>query len=286
MRFGQEASSQTQLVKQPMTDPLIPSAELVKRVVNIECRCTLSRLGVLERLPGNPVGVEHKRVGEAFCLSARHIPNSSFNRVVGLTDEHVEEVPGLIAWFEERKIAARFEIIPGIACPGVLKRLAACGFAQSEFHAVLYGRPQAARQNAPDVTVEVDSEATLETFLDCYAAGWGVPDATGFKNNVRGWLAVPGWTLYLGRYQGKPAGGAILYSDGRTAYCADSAVDPSLRGHGVHQALLGRRSADAATAGADLVCAQAAYLSTSQRNMIRSGLALLCTKAIWTRVRA
>ena len=267
-----------------MTDPLVPSAELVKRVVNIECRCTVSRLGVLERLPGNPVGVEHKRLGEAFCLSARHIPNSSFNRVVGLTDEHADEVPGLIAWFEDRKIAGRFEIIPGIACPGVLKRLAACGFAQTDFHAVLYGRPQAAGESAPDVTVEVVTQATLEAFLDCYAAGWGVPDAAGFKNNVRGWLNQPGWTLYLARYQGKPAGSAILYSDGRTGYCADSSVDPSFRAHGVHQALLRRRGADAAAAGADLVCAQAAYLSTSQRNMVRSGLNLLCTKAIWMRV--
>jgi len=267
-----------------MSDLLVPSAELVKRVMNIECRCTLSRLGVLERLPGNPVGVEHKQVGEAFCLSARHIPNSSFNRVVGLADEHVEEVPGLIAWFEDRKIVGRFEIVPGIACPSVLKRLAACGYAQSDFHAVLYGRPHPAQENTPDVSVEVVSKATLEMFLDCYAAGWGVPDVAGFKNNVRGWLNQPGWTLYLGRYQDKPAGSAILYRDGRTAYCADSSVAPSFRGHGVHQALLRRRSADAGAAGADLVCAQAAYLSTSQRNMIRSGLALLCTKAIWTRV--
>jgi GNAT superfamily N-acetyltransferase len=267
-----------------MTDPLVPSADMVKRVVRTECQYTLSRLRVLERLPGNPVGVEYKQFGEAFCLSARHLPNSSFNRVVGLGDEHADEVPGLIGWFEDRNIAGRFEIIPGLASPRVLNRLVDCGYAQTEFHAVLYGRPQPMQSETSGVTVEVVDKSTLEQFLDCYAAGWEVGDATGFKNNVRGWLSQLGWTLYLGRYLEKPAGGAILYLDGRTAYCADSAVDPALRGHGVHQALLQRRSADAAAAGADLLCAQAAYLSTSQRNMIRAGLALLSTKAIWTRV--
>ncbi|MGH8122950.1 MAG: GNAT family N-acetyltransferase, partial [Rudaea sp.] len=100
---------------------------------------------------------------------------------------------------------------------------------------------------------------------------------------VRGWLGQSGWTLYLARRSGTPAGGAILYIDGRTGYCADSAVDPSQRGHGIHRSLLSRRSADAAAAGADLLCAQAAYLSTSQRNMARAGLGLLCTKSIWMR---
>jgi hypothetical protein len=236
---------------------------------------------VLERLPGNPVGIEYKLLENAFAFSARHLPVVSFNRVVGLSDSQVNEVPALLDWFASRKIAGRFEIVPGIPCGDVLKTLTAHRYAQTEFHTILYGAPKRGSADAPGVAVEVVTAETLEPFLDCYAAGWQVPNPEGLKRNVRGWLNEPGWTLYLGRFEGRPAGGAILFLDGRTAYCADSAVDPALRGHGVHQALLHRRSADAADAGADLLCAMAAYLSTSQRNMIRAGLSTLCTQAIW-----
>jgi GNAT superfamily N-acetyltransferase len=266
-----------------VAEPLVPSGELLRRITDAECGYTVSRLRVLEGLTGNPVGVAYKRVGDAFALSARYLPNSSFNRVVALTDDRADDVPALIDWFESRNIAGRFEIHPGAACSAVMAALSENGYRHSEFHAVLYGRPQAAPVAPAGVTVEVVDPSTLDAFLDCYSAGWGVPDREGFKNNVRGWLGQPGWTLYLGRHSGKPAGGAILYMDGRTGYCADSAVDPAFRGHGVHRALLHQRSADAAASGADLLCAQAAYLSTSHRNMVRAGLGLFCTKAIWTR---
>ena len=265
----------------PMSEPLVPSAELIRRVIDAECRMTLSRLRVLERLPGNPVGVEYKILDGAYALSARYLPNPSFNRVVGLTDSQADEVPALVEWFASRKVTGRFEIVPGIPCGEVLKALSKRGYAHAEYHTALYGRPRDVFAPASDVTVDVVDASTLEAFLDCYSAGWQVPDREGFKRNVRGWLGQPGWTLYLGRYRGEPAGGAILFMDGRTAYCADSSVDPALRGHGVHQALLQKRSFDAAAAGADLLCAKAAYLSTSQRNMVRAGLSILFTNATW-----
>jgi hypothetical protein len=49
----------------------------------------------------------------------------------------------------------------------------------------------------------------------------------------------------------------------------------------VHRALLDRRCADAAAAGAGVVFSGADYLSASSRNMVRKGLAVLYTKAIW-----
>jgi hypothetical protein len=263
---------------------LVPSPEIVRRVTETEGACTWSRLGLLESLPGNPVGVERRRIGAAFAMSARYLPNSSFNRVVALDDADADQVPALVEWFETRGVAGRFEIMPGLPSPKVLAALARCGYAHAEFHAVLYGEPRPDAPPAEGVTVEVVDASTLETFLDTYSAGWGVRDAEGFKNNVRGWLGLPGWRLYLGRFRGEPAGGAILFTKDGVGYCADSAVDPAQRGHGVHQALLRRRSADALAAGCDLLCAQAAYLSTSSRNMVRAGLSLLCTKAIWMRL--
>jgi GNAT superfamily N-acetyltransferase len=236
---------------------------------------------VLERLPGNPVGIEYKVLDNAFAFSAQNSHSPSFNRVVGLNDRQASHVPELVEWYASRNIVGRFEIVPGIPCNDVMKALTKQHYAHAEYHTILYGTPCSDTASSPGVTVEVVDHSTLEIFLDCYSTGWQVANPEGFKNNVRGWLGQPGWTIYLARYDGKPAGAAILFIDGKTAYCADSAVDPAMRGHGVHQALLRRRSSDAAAQGVNLLCSMAAYLSTSHRNMIRAGFSTLSTKAIW-----
>ena len=64
---------------------VVPSQERIDRTVEIEGAYTLSRIKVLERLPGNPVGVAIRRFGkEAIALRARFLPVPSFNTVYGL----------------------------------------------------------------------------------------------------------------------------------------------------------------------------------------------------------
>ena len=46
--------------------------------------------------------------------------------------------------------------------------------------------------------------------------------------------------------------------------------------------LLARRWRDARDAGEELVCGQAAYLSTSHRNMERVGMCVQFVRAVWT----
>jgi len=266
-----------------MSEPLPPSAEIIGRALEVDGAYTGARLGVLERIPGNPVGVSVRREGQAWAFACRVLPVVSFNRVVGLTDAAL--VPDLIAWFAEWGDRPRFEIAPGEDAEAVERALAAAGFAQlGEFHATLYGRPTPAPPRASGVTVEDVDHGNLETFLDAHVAGWQVPGGEQFKANVRPWIDQPGWRLFIGRYDGRPAGAATLFIQDGVGYCADSAVDPALRGHGVHQALLRRRIEVSLQAGCDLVCAQARYLSTSHRNMVRAGLQLLHSRTAWTRL--
>lgn len=260
---------------------LIPSADLVARATAAHVNYTRARLTLLQQLPGNPVGVEIRQYGEAFALSAQRIPNPGFNCIAGLTDAFADEVPAILAWYAARGIAPTFEILPGVDTPNVCAALAHSGFAHVGFHAVLYGVPAEPPPFSPGVSVVTVTQETLEKFLDAYASGWSVPDAEGFKSNVRGWLNLPGWTLLLACHDGAPAAAAIYFLDGATAYCADSAAIPAMRGRGAHLALLLARRALAKRDGADLVTAQAAYLSTSHRNMERAGLKLLHTKALW-----
>jgi GNAT superfamily N-acetyltransferase len=275
---------------------LIPDLALVRRIEAAESGYTVSRLKVLERLPGNPAGVAYRRDGRVLAMRARHLPYPAFNRVVGMDDSRAALVAELTAWFRDAGIRGRFDVLPGESTSELCRRLAAEGYAQtgiadrdgyseSGFHATLYGEPEEAPEQASKAVdiARVSSGDLLERFLDTYCDGWSMPQPVreGFKNNVRGWLGEPGWHLLLATIDGSGAGTAILYMHQGVGYFADGSTAPSARGRGVHQALLARRWQDARDAGAELVCSQAAYLSTSHRNMERAGLRLLHTQAIW-----
>lgn len=263
---------------------LVPLLELVRRTVEAEAAYTLSRLQVLERLPGNPVGVAYRKVDAGVvALMARHLPVPSFNTVVGLRAGQENLIEPLVAWYRENGVQGRFEVVPGLDGPALGRELARLGYFQSSFHPSLICTPQALSADAEGITVErVGDAAVLEEFLDTHAAGWGIPDPQGFKANVRGWLSQEGWSLYLGRIDGKAAATGILYARDQVGYCADAATTPAFRGRGLQTALLRRRIADATAAGVDFVCSGASYLSASHRNMERAGMRVQFVRAIWT----
>jgi hypothetical protein len=77
-----------------MKEPRPPSAEIIRRCREVDGAYTTARLGVLARIPGNPVGVATRRDGEAWAFASRRLPIPSFNRVIGLTDPAI--VPELL----------------------------------------------------------------------------------------------------------------------------------------------------------------------------------------------
>jgi hypothetical protein len=264
---------------------LIPSLRLVRRTVETEIAYTVSRMRVLERLPGNPVGIAFRHLdGGGVALMARYLPVPSFNSVVGLRAGHETELEQLAAWYRAEGVKPRFETVPGYYDPALGRELARLGFFQSGFHTALVCAPRSEDPPAGErISVERVADAgTLDTFLGTHAAGWGIPDAEGFKANVQGWLGEPGWSLYLARLDGRPAATAVLYVADKVGYCADAATDPGFRGHGLQRALLNRRIADASAAGVDFICSGADFLSQSHRNMQRASLRTLFVRGIWT----
>ena len=263
---------------------LIPSQDLVRRTVGAEAAYTLARLQVLERLPGNPVGVAFRQPADGVvALMAQHLPVPSFNSIVGLRAGQEQHIEPLLAWYGGHDIKPRVEVVPALADGKIVRELARLGYYQSGFHASLMCEPgmRVAEIGHPAIERVTDA-AALEEFLEAHAAGWGIPDPQGFKANVRGWLALPNWSLYLARIDGRPAATGILYVSTRVGYCADAATVPAFRGRGLQQAMLRRRIADAAAAGVDVVCSGAEYLSTSHRNMERVGMRVQFVRALWT----
>ena len=255
---------------------MIPSLERIDRTLQAELAYTLSRLKVLERIPGNPIGVAYRRIDEnAMALMARHLPVEPFNSVVGLRKGHERHIESLVDWYRDNEVKGRVQIVPGLCDDGLTRELARHGYFQSGFHVSLIAEPRKFTSVASEIPVEpVTSAALLEEFLDAYVAGWNIDDEhrDQFKANVRPWLVEPGWSLYLARIDGRAAGAAVLYLHDKVGYCADAATNPAFRGRGLHTALLQRRIRDAAAAGAEFVCSGAAFLSQSHRNMERIGL--------------
>jgi len=263
--------------------PIVPSRELIRRTIETEVAYTLSRMGVLARLDGNPVGIAHRAVGHGWALMACHLPVPSFNAVIGLEAGDAGEIEALLQWYRENDVTPQVEIVPGHEDAALTRELARLGCHHSGFHASMIARSGDAAAPDPAIHIaRVTDDAALEDFLDAYIAGRELPDGAGFKRNVRPWLHEPGWSLFLGRADGRPAAAAVLYLRDGFGYLADATTDPSFRGRGLQTALLAHRLRYAAEHGASYVSSGATFLSSSHRNMARAGMTLQFVRAIWT----
>jgi len=268
-----------------MPSDILPSPELIDRTLQIENAYSISRMQVLESLPGNPVGIAFRQIGGAAVgMMAKHFPNPNFNKITGLGAGQEGGVEGLVAWCRDNGVTPRFEILPRGSDRGLCQELARLGFTVSDFHTSLIRdtapMPRVARSG--DVE-EVTTPQALDEFLDAYCAGWAIPDREGFKRNVRPhWLGRDGWSLFLRREGGRPAATAKLYIRDKVAYLADASCDPVWRRRGLQLALLQRRIGAAIAAGVDFICSGAAFQSGSHRNMERAGMRVQFVRSIWT----
>lgn len=262
----------------------VPSAELIRRTVETEVAYTLSRMRVLERLPGNPIGIAHRRVGQSgWALMAPHLPVPSFNAVIGLRAGDEGEIEAILQWYRDRDARPQIEIVPGWEDDALLRALARLGLYQSGFHTAMIARPQDAAPPDPAIdVVRVTDRTLLEDFLTAYIAGRAIPDGEQFRHNVRPWIDQEGWSLFLGRADGMPAAAAVLYLREGFGYLADAATDPKFRRRGLQTALLAHRLRYAGARGASYVSSGATFLSSSHRNMVRAGMTLQFVRALWT----
>jgi len=267
----------------PAIGAIIPSLDRVQRILTADISYTISRMQVLERISGNPIGIHYRWVDETAVALMARLP--SFCRVVGLRKGYEAQIEPLVAWYRNHGIKPSFEMVPGHYDAGLGRELTRLGFFQSGFHVSLLGEPAEIAPADSRISIErVTTGEAMKHYLDAYVAGWEIAekDQQQFKSNVRPWLAQPGWLLYVARMNGQPAAAATLYLHEGTGYLADAASSPSFRRSGLQTALLRRRIGDAAAAGADLVFSGATPFSTSHRNMERVGLRVHFVRSLWT----
>ncbi len=270
-----------------MTFPLI-SAELARRLENCDTTFIRLRLEGLMRLEGNPFGADVKTFGGATGLTVASMAgNLLFNRVAEFTPAELDRLDDIMDWLSEKNISGRFDLLPGHVSPGLFNALAAKGFYQSGFYAVLYSEAQAAEPEFQGVTVREVRPDELDIFGDVYMAGFGFPEERRevLTRTMTGlYDRHPAVKLYLGLVKGQPVGiGLLLLNDG-IGYLGTATTLANYRGYGVQKALMFRRMADAAKNGCDLITSHTQYASPSHINMEKVGMRLAYTKAIWTRL--
>jgi hypothetical protein len=264
----------------------VPSLDLVQRTLAVDISYTVSRMGVLERLPGNPIGINYRWIDETAVALMSLLP--SFSRVVGLRAGHEDQIEQIVSWYREHAIKPTFEMIPGHYSAGLGREMTRLGLFQSGFHVSLVGKA-VKLPCADDNRIAIDRVTTseaMEDYLDAYVAGWRIPEKeqNQFKTNVRPWLKQAGWSLYLGRLNGQPAAAATFYLENGVGYLADAATNPAFRRCGLQSALLRRRICHGGEAGADIVFGGAAPFSESHRNMVRAGMQAHFVRSLWTPV--
>jgi GNAT superfamily N-acetyltransferase len=263
---------------------LVATETLIVRIMRADLAYTKQRMQVIAKQDGNPFGIAIQAFGAATALAASHLPSSRFNRVVGLTPADVPIIPEILAWYAGLGVSPMIEIRPDDVNKVLADALTQHGFHQTSCQASLVGRPVEAKP--PDLIIQaVHTPEIMERFLDVYVAGWGFPANIheGAKANMRGWLGLPNWHLYLAEVDEQPAAIAILFLHEATAYFADTCVHPDFRGRHLQSALLAHAQSEAFRLGADVLCSQASFASTSHRNMERAEFSLLHTHGELTR---
>jgi hypothetical protein len=157
-----------------MSDTLIPSIDVLRRTLAADISYTISRMKVLEGIPGNPIGIAYRWFDESAVALMARLP--AFCRVVGLRPGHTHHIEPLARWYAEHDIKPTFELVPGQYDMNLGQELARLGFYQSGFHSSLIGRPAADGHSDSGAAIErVATAETMEDYLDAYVAGWGFP---------------------------------------------------------------------------------------------------------------
>lgn len=262
------------------------NSELADTLEQSEIDALHSRLTAIQQIEGNPMGVEVKRFGQATAFSASNIPGPAFNTVKGLKTGDEPYIEQIVAFYEQKKIPARFELTPAAASSELLTSLSEAGYYHQDFHTTLYmplSKIKYETSNKPKLNIRKLEKDEFNIFADIYVKGFGMPDflKSGVAQNNEVLYDNEHWTFYLATYDNEPAGIGVLFMKGSIATLAAAATNPYFRNKGIQSALIKKRIWEAIDKECTFIVGQAKFGSVSQNNMERAGMQVAYTKAIW-----
>jgi len=259
------------------------SRALTLRLEQAEGRCWYDDYVEVARLPGNPYGLEVRRMGDAWVYSCTEFPHSGFaNKVIGSGAGDLGVLAEALAFFEARGVKGSVEIAPGDEDPEVLQFLRERGLYAKVFCSVLYATPQPTAPALPaGVSIRrAESDDDIDLVARIHRDGMGISPRGEqfFRDMALAAHRLPQFRHYIAEVDSQPAAQAWLHVAEGVGSLVAGATLPAFRGRGLQTALIHHRMAEAAAAGCDLVCSQTDPVTISQNNLERAGFRLAYTK--------
>lgn len=271
---------------------LFADAALAARIDRAEMRLSISIAEtVARRDPSARVLVSPIAGGHAVFAG----PGSPANKAIGVgfgagTDEGALEA--IEQQWRERGEPMRFELSM-LADASLAPLLTARGYRIAGFENVsgrAVGEADTRPSLPPGVTIEDVPADDYREWLDVTLDAFGAPDGSApneeqyprelLEGVMADFVATPGFTRYLLRVGGVPAGEATMRLDDGIAQLCGAATLPAFRRRGIQSLLFRWRIALARDAGCDLAVVTTQPGSRSQSNAIRQGFSLLYTRVV------
>lgn len=269
---------------------MVITKNLANHLEETEIKMFESRLNAIKEIQNNVMGVEVGQFDGAYAFAIKNIPGPSYNVVKGDSFSSENTIDKILSFYRAREIPARFDLAPQYANTTSLQKLYNVGFFQSDFHATLYcelNEEMAGKTKDSLIKIRQINEAEFDHYGNIYVEGFGMPAflAESVTANNKVLYDKHGWSFYIASLQGEDVGIGSLYINDGTAILAASAVKPSARNQGIHQALIQFRINKALQQNCRLMIGHAKFASISQNNMERCGLRMAYTKSIWTEAK-
>jgi GNAT superfamily N-acetyltransferase len=261
--------------------------ELARRIEIAEARAAVAAAQKLKRSrPESGAAVEQLAGGYAVYTGA----NSPITQAVGVGldgEVSAEEFDKLEEFYRNRNEPVRVETCP-LANESIFQLYGRRHYRVTEFTNVM-ARPVEGIMQSSEPRDHVKVEKVRPDQIDV----WTLTVSQGFAEQhpvtqelievMRMFAQGPNTECYLARVDGKIAGGATLALRDGVAGLFGASTLPAFRNRGVQTALVNARLASAAEAKCDLAVSLARPGSTSQRNIVRRGFAVLYTRVKFER---
>ncbi|WP_152393568.1 GNAT family N-acetyltransferase [Paenibacillus guangzhouensis] len=264
----------------------LPTKSLIEDIEQSEIDYMVDRMRSIQLRDGNPEGVEILHMGHATCFYSKSMPWPMFNTVKGLSNEDLEHLESMLAFYRERGRKPRLELIPSQVDASFMAKLSQEGFYQSGFHTSLYMEPRVDPSDEQSSIVirelhgdEFDVYATIH----CLATGLEMEGVPYVAMNNRILHDRAGWKFYLATVEDVPAAVGVMYVQNDIASLTFGATLPEYRNRGLQYRLIIHRIQEAYRKQCRLVVSQCAFLSSSHRNMERAGMRIGYVRATWER---
>ncbi|WP_240343916.1 GNAT family N-acetyltransferase [Paenibacillus sp. SYP-B3998] len=209
---------------------------------------------------------------------------AQFNTVKGLSLSELDCIDEIIDFYTSKNRKLQFESIPTKADHDLMRSLSLKGFYQSDFHTSFFCKPSDRTSSHNEaINIRELGADEFDLYAEIHCRGTGLPIAG--KDHVAGNNKIlynrKGWKFYLALINNTPAGVGVLFLKDGIASLTFATTLHVCRNSGLQRALIERRISDAMNNDCRLVVSQAAYVSTSHRNMERSGMRIGYTRATW-----